>query len=488
MKNATKIIKYSFLFLLSLCFANNSFGMKRSRSSENPTKRRKTSERTFISSSTTTLNAVGLNNLGNTCYANSALQLIFSITPITKTLIANYNKYEDLIPVIISSCQTILDHIETLNPANPETTNLGNKELKEAIKIIALIRNDQNLLENLANNNELMISAQLIQNKLLYMDLPKAIAIINELAKLADELSKENTFASINPHCFIETALPLLVPNYQEYSQEDSSAVVTRLLDYIILIHPELEYLFNFELNQNIKCSKCKKTVCKTEKAFSLDLGIPKKKKLNINNCLYEFFRTETLAGENQYYCQKCDSKQNAKKQSKITNPSPYLIITLKRFNNGLGKIKTPVAFPLLDFNIANCRQNPKITKYNLLGFILHSGSFKNGHYISAMQKDDGWYTFNDNKINKQEDRTINMICNNGQLKARKHFNSFDPYVIIYKNQNVNLENFEPRMLPSSDALKILVRINKIVLYMQNSKNYSFFNSIKKIFQFNLFR
>ena len=55
-----------------------------------------------------------------------------------------------------------------------------------------------------------------------------------------------------------------------------------------------------------------------------------------------KFFKEETMDGDNQYYCDDCDSKRNAKRFIKITHLPRVLNLQLLRFvydrNSGVKK------------------------------------------------------------------------------------------------------------------------------------------------------
>lgn len=77
-------------------------------------------------------------------------------------------------------------------------------------------------------------------------------------------------------------------------------------------------------------CSKCKTKSIRPSTFYELDLNIKGNKTLN--DSLQEFLKEEHLTGDDQYYCDHCDSKQDAVRKICLTALPPVLNIQLMRF------------------------------------------------------------------------------------------------------------------------------------------------------------
>jgi len=102
-------------------------------------------------------------------------------------------------------------------------------------------------------------------------------------------------------------------------------------------------------LNQII-CKECNYTSNSPENFFMLSVDI--KNKENLQEALELYIASDTLTGENQYYCQDCAKKSDAVKRCVIKDLPNTLIIHLKRFEFNFEtftktKLNDYCAFPL---------------------------------------------------------------------------------------------------------------------------------------------
>ena len=151
------------------------------------------------------------------------------------------------------------------------------------------------------------------------------------------------------------------------------------------------------------------------------------------------------LAGENAYYCEKCDKKVDTLKRVCINRLPKTLIIVLKRFEFDFdtmqkGKLNDYLEFPdRLDMepytqeglarvdkekehqekgneNSEEEEQDSKYTRfpkeyydYKLKGVVIHMGSSDSGHYYSLIEdresdpEEPKWYEFNDTIVREFE-------------------------------------------------------------------------------------
>ncbi|KAI9140732.1 hypothetical protein BKA69DRAFT_1078468 [Paraphysoderma sedebokerense] len=117
---------------------------------------------------------------------------------------------------------------------------------------------------------------------------------------------------------------------------------------------------------------------------------------LNLNHCLQLFAKEEVLEGDEAWYCPRCKSPQNAKKQLSITRLPNILVINLKRFAvmNGMygypirQKLETSISFPLKDLDMSEYVENFEGKNedciYDLYAVANHWGSIYGGHYTAA--------------------------------------------------------------------------------------------------------
>ena len=132
---------------------------------------------------------------------------------------------------------------------------------------------------------------------------------------------------------------------------------------------------------------------------------------INIYDCLEKFREEEILEKENKYFCEDCQSQQNAKKKIQIYKLPLYLIIQLKRFkySNGImaklfynTKIETLVEIPdILDLKEFVVGPDKNNSIYELYGNILHEQNDINNHYMAACKNGERWVLYDDDKLYK---------------------------------------------------------------------------------------
>jgi len=182
-----------------------------------------------------------------------------------------------------------------------------------------------------------------------------------------------------------------------------------------------LEHFYGIHVS-TIK-DECDNILTSTPEPFlPLDLALPEDEKdtdkeITLSVCLDEYTKCEILDGDNKYELEN-KQKITAKKQIKFWKFPKTLIITLKRFSNGIQKNNRFVKFPLVDLDLSPyiIGYNKEDYKYDLFGVCNHIGGILGGHYTADIKNADGdWYNFNDEIItkitNEKELITKNAYC-----------------------------------------------------------------------------
>jgi ubiquitin C-terminal hydrolase len=146
----------------------------------------------------------------------------------------------------------------------------------------------------------------------------------------------------------------------------------------------------------------------KPESFFILDLPIPVPSsdgKISIEQCFDLFTEGEIMEGENAWFNEKTNQKENIQKKISFWNLPHILVITLKRFSpDGNHKRNDLVQFPIDDMDLSNYVKgyNPESYKYELFGVCNHIGSTMGGHYTTFVKNAKGeWVHYNDETIDK---------------------------------------------------------------------------------------
>lgn len=157
------------------------------------------------------------------------------------------------------------------------------------------------------------------------------------------------------------------------------------------------------------------------EKAFE-----KQKKKTAIDTdvqyCFDQYTKTETLSGDNQYFCEACNCKQDAQRVMSLTELPPVLNIQLSRYvfdrekfikKKLTDKVRLPTILTIdqhdsgagdtkSSISISASQKSGSKKKYLLCAVMRHQGtSAYSGHYVAeAMDWTIGqWYEFNDESV-----------------------------------------------------------------------------------------
>ncbi|CAF1520894.1 unnamed protein product [Rotaria magnacalcarata] len=126
---------------------------------------------------------------------------------------------------------------------------------------------------------------------------------------------------------------------------------------------------------------------------------------LKLDQCLQEFVSLETP--DDPWFCDqhKCKRDSKVSKQLQILTFPPVLIIQLKRFSheNGLRrKLDTLVDYPIDGFNLGRLLKSSEEAVYDLIAVCNHIGSISGGHYTAYARKGpnkERWYKLDDSYV-----------------------------------------------------------------------------------------
>jgi len=194
--------------------------------------------------------------------------------------------------------------------------------------------------------------------------------------------------------------------------------------------------IFQGSLTNETRCLNCE-TVSSKDEDF-LDLSVDVEQNTSITHCLRVFSNTETLCGEQKYYCDSCCSKQEAQKRMRIKKLPLILALHLKRFKyveqySRYTKLSYRVLFPLelRLFNTSDDAVNPD-RLYDLVAVVVHCGSTPNrGHYITLAKSHGFWLLFDDDIVDIDPaniEDFFGLAADGGMQK-----NSESGYILFYQ-------------------------------------------------------
>lgn len=315
----------------------------------------------------------GLANLGNTCFMNASLQILS-------------HTYE-IHPIVLN--QNIVKHMKQ---GNDSTLFKEFRELLELIwknnGIISPNRFLATIFKVAAKKNRDTFTGY-NQN-----DMPEFLLFLldcvhNSICRPIDATitgKVENNIDKIAVNCY-----KLIKQSYQKEYSEIMDLFYGVYVSEIVSMNGEVRSL-------------------RPEQYMMLDLPI-NQSDTNIYNCFDNFTSYETLSGDNAWYNDKTDTKEDVKKRYVFWCFPKILILVLKRFSaDGKKKIKKLIDFPKTNLDLSKyvVGYNAKSYVYDLYGVSNHSGCLEGGHYTAFVKTaDNQWMHFNDTTISKIAEKDI---------------------------------------------------------------------------------
>jgi ubiquitin C-terminal hydrolase len=171
-----------------------------------------------------------------------------------------------------------------------------------------------------------------------------------------------------------------------------------------------LNMYYGIYVNQITDIQGEKSLVLKPESYSILDLPIIEGNnvKTSLYDCFNLFVKPDILDGDNAWFNENTNQKQDVRKNVVFWNFPNILVIALKRFTpDGQRKINVKIDFPIenLDLSRYVLGYNPKSYVYDLFGVCNHTGGTNGGHYSAFIKHASSkWIHFNDNIIEMVDD------------------------------------------------------------------------------------
>ncbi|XP_060115140.1 ubiquitin carboxyl-terminal hydrolase 48 [Heteronotia binoei] len=198
-------------------------------------------------------------------------------------------------------------------------------------------------------------------------------------------------------------------------------------------------------------CNQCGRESKLISKFYELELNIQGHKQLS--DCITEFLKEEKLEGDNRYFCETCQSKQNATRRIRLLSLPGTLNLQLMRFvfdrqTGHKKKLNTYIEFSeLLDMG-PFMEDKAGASEYELSAILIHRGvSAYSGHYIAHVKdpQTGEWYRFNDEEIEKMDPKKLQLGAEEdlepSKAQSRKPkcgkgvYRSRNAYMLVYRLQ-----------------------------------------------------
>jgi ubiquitin carboxyl-terminal hydrolase 8 len=309
---------------------------------------------------------VGLKNIGNTCFLNSCLQAL-SNTPELNKLLDNKKKIHN------NGDGIIFDEWNELR--NLIWKNNGIISPNKFVRSV----------QNVAKEKDRDIFTGWSQNDISEFLLFMMECIHNSISRSVTvniNGKKENNIDMLAVKCYTHLK--------ETYAKEFSEIN---------------EMFYGLQVTEILSLDKSIKHSVKPEQYFIVDLPLPSKTNINIYDCFDLYTTEEKMEGENAWFNDKTNAKEDIIKRISFWNLPDILVLTFKRFSfDGKTKRNDKVLFPLDDLNLSKyvCGYKPKSYSYELYAICNHSGNVYMGHYTSFIKNyTNNWYLFNDETVSK---------------------------------------------------------------------------------------
>ncbi|EME32174.1 ubiquitin carboxyl-terminal hydrolase 3 [Galdieria sulphuraria] len=410
-----------------------------------------TYQQTIVKDMFESCGAVGLKNLGNTCFINSVLQALSNTERFRRFVLDEVE--DDLLSFIeMNPVGASQASMEANNNKKSELKVLILKELRDLLKSLWCSQND--LLVNIFEEGNQVTNGIQHETK---ADKTNDISQVQDCIPRQSLKRKRAKTHFVSPDGFLN-AVWLAIPPFRSLQQADTQEFLHLMLNRV---HFETTHLYSEASNKKwkkvrdntkssirtifggcietvIECIYCGEVARKEQDFLDLSLNIPKEfvhfsgrrsarlanfnthdidstteksgssAKTNLSSCsLYRcldlFTEREFLAHGNKYLCPKCNDYVNAWRRCKLVKLPEVLCIHLLRVypsqhrNRSPMKVDTHVDFPLSDLHLDNyivddlSLSNPKNDQnhsiYDLCAVIQHHGSGWQSGHYTAFCK-----------------------------------------------------------------------------------------------------
>lgn len=313
---------------------------------------------------------LGMENFGNSCYANSVLQALYHCEAFRTAVLEPSNS--ELLAAKGRSDTTMLNALTRLfHDMSLSASRLalnGNGATMQRPIMTRRGRTPSIVLKNVNQSTIKMFLSTLQHN-----------------APMFDSRLHHDA------HEFLNVLLNLVGEDLQRQSHTSDSATY-------------MHRLFEGVLTNETRCLSCE-AISNRDEQF-LDLPIEALPHTSVTAGLRHFSKSEMLSGRNKFFCDQCSSLQEAEKRMKIKSPPEILALHLKRFKwdekvQAYVKPACRVTFPL-DLRLFNTTGQGSAADplYRLFAIVIHVGAgTQQGHYISLIKIGEQWALFDDELV-----------------------------------------------------------------------------------------
>eukprot|EP01071_Lankesteria_metandrocarpae_P004276 Lankesteria_metandrocarpae@DN3460_c0_g1_i1.p1 len=329
---------------------------------------------------------VGLKNIGNTCYMNSAIQCLAATPKLSEFFLDGSYKTDLNVENRIGSQGIFAKEYEVLMRAlwRPSSSTYTPRQIKKLM--------DQYAPQFVGNNQH---------------DSQEFLSFLLDL--LHEDLNR----VTARPRYIEEPDINRKTAKLKTQEHFAAAAWCRHLLrNKSFLVDT-----FQGQLRSKISCLRCGEFSVKFEPFLYLSLPLTSRshgERLNtLDAALTEFMKDEYLTGEDRWRCPNCKNFVDAKKKMKMWKLPAVLIVHFKRFRHTHGRIQKIVGTievpsghydhfrHVVDLSDYTSQQQKDGSTYNVYAVINHTGIAEFGHYTANCwhRENNKWYLFDDDSV-----------------------------------------------------------------------------------------
>mmetsp|Transcript_9479 Transcript_9479/g.28514 ORF Transcript_9479/g.28514 Transcript_9479/m.28514 type:complete len:389 (-) Transcript_9479:354-1520(-) len=194
------------------------------------------------------------------------------------------------------------------------------------------------------------------------------------------------------------------------------------------------------------QCLGCE-TVTRSEEPF-FNLSLPVGQNSSLTHCLAQLTAVSTLQGEEKFFCNECGTYQEAQQRTRLSVLPPVLLVHFKRFKTTThmdrdgyvrmtrSKLMYRVVFPFtLKVGATSSVEGPNGSDalYSLFAVIVHVGSgMDHGHYVAYVKSGGVWLLYEDDNVEPVPESYVSFVYGLPSEVSNAHGHG---YILMYQRQ-----------------------------------------------------